>query len=551
MATKGITWSLTGIESIAITYYINSTEQKSIEIYDGDYIEVYCKSNAVTFSGISLSNGYTYPVSCNASGSPFTVKSSSSGWTDRYLTVSSNTNSTVEVYAEEEFSGIEATINLIGLDEVRLKYIGVDSLSYTIYFTEDDNPLQIQPNSDITILSYTLSEGYIEPVMAKGSGSSWDISEDNLLEFGSSDKTFSLTATEYSEPEDDGIEATIKLIGLDEVRLKYKGSDGYNYTIYFTEDDNPLIIAPNTDIEILSYTLSDGYLEPVTAQGTGSAWDIADDNKLEFGSSNKTFTLEASEEIIDEGIEADISLIGLDEVKIKYIGSDGYSYTIYFTEDDNPLLIQKNSDIEVLSYVLSDGYTTPVYAYSSGSKWNIDDDNLLEFESVNKSFTLEASNISVVTITFDHYRGLKKYGDSSIVEVAYGTVVDGTASKYRRTDIPGCVYAGASPTSVTATEPQTIIIKYKYKWTNSKVSGEEFNLTAQEWKDLQAFVNDQRSSVYTSFTVPVANETEFTHGIYREMVNAIGKGTLVDRGDAITQELMDELVTNANAMAGL
>lgn len=158
---------------------------------------------------------------------------------------------------------------------------------------------------------------------------------------------------------------------------------------------------------------------------------------------------------------------------------------------------------------------------------------------------------NTVQITFEHRRGNKKYGDTTAVSVDYGTKVYGSTSSYHKTDIPGCVYADCDPSEIVATTPQTIVIKYKYEWAEKKESGKKFNLKAQEWKDLQAFVNDQRSSTYRNFTVPVANETVFTYGIYREMVDAIGKGTLVNQFDTVTQALMDELVTNANAMAGL
>lgn len=85
-----------------------------------------------------------------------------------------------------------------------------------------------------------------------------------------------------------------------------------------------------------------------------------------------------------------------------------------------------------------------------------------------------------------------------------------------------------------------------FAWTNEKVAGEPFNLTATEWNALAAFVNSKRSRAY-SFTVAVKGN-DFTAAMYNEMVDAIGEGTEVEPGDPITADLMNELVTNANNM---
>ena len=85
-----------------------------------------------------------------------------------------------------------------------------------------------------------------------------------------------------------------------------------------------------------------------------------------------------------------------------------------------------------------------------------------------------------------------------------------------------------------------------FAWTNEKVAGEPFNLTATEWNALADFVNSKRSRAY-SFTVAVKGN-DFTAAMYNEMVDAIGEGTEVDPGDPITADLMNELVTNANNM---
>ena len=85
-----------------------------------------------------------------------------------------------------------------------------------------------------------------------------------------------------------------------------------------------------------------------------------------------------------------------------------------------------------------------------------------------------------------------------------------------------------------------------FAWTNEKVAGEPFNLTATEWNALAAFVNSKRRTAY-SFTVAVKGN-DFTAAMYNEMVTAIGAGTEVESGDTITADLMNALVTNANKM---
>lgn len=91
----------------------------------------------------------------------------------------------------------------------------------------------------------------------------------------------------------------------------------------------------------------------------------------------------------------------------------------------------------------------------------------------------------------------------------------------------------------------------EFAWTYPKTQGAEWNLKAFEWNDLITFVNKKRLALGKtefSFTPAIKDETVFTAAIYNEMVNAIGKGTPVSSGKPITADLMNELVTNANAM---
>ena len=89
-----------------------------------------------------------------------------------------------------------------------------------------------------------------------------------------------------------------------------------------------------------------------------------------------------------------------------------------------------------------------------------------------------------------------------------------------------------------------------FAWTKPKSAGVEWNLTTAEWNGLTAFVNARRSALgkeQVSFTVAKVGKA-FTAGMYNEVVDAIGEGTTVKPGWAITATLMNEIVTNANNM---
>lgn len=85
-----------------------------------------------------------------------------------------------------------------------------------------------------------------------------------------------------------------------------------------------------------------------------------------------------------------------------------------------------------------------------------------------------------------------------------------------------------------------------FAWATEKVAGEPFNLGATEWNDLCDFVNAKRSTAY-DFTKAVKGKP-VTAAIYNEMVEAIGVGTTVKPRDAITADLLNDLVANANNM---
>ena len=110
-----------------------------------------------------------------------------------------------------------------------------------------------------------------------------------------------------------------------------------------------------------------------------------------------------------------------------------------------------------------------------------------------------------------------------------------------------------SSMSFTYTMPATDVTLYAYTtrtagfaWAIGKTVGSK-TLTAAEWQALQSFVNTQRKTAYTFQHIPSVGDT-LSAAMYNEMVAAIGKGTTVSKGQAISASLMNALVTDANAM---
>lgn len=189
------------------------------------------------------------------------------------------------------------------------------------------------------------------------------------------------------------------------------------------------------------------------------------------------------------------------------------------------------------------------YQYATDSNDNI----ITELTIQAKVSTVYAFYVlNEITVTINHYRGKRKYGSSSTVNVPSGTIVDGADTDYHRSDIPCCIYAKGDKI-IAAENATSINIYYKYVWDNPPQTGSPWYITASEWNYLRDFIDDQRLAVgnaKSGLADVISNETfTFTH--YNNMWGAIGKGTKVQRWQEITQALMDELVTNANAMAGL
>lgn len=166
---------------------------------------------------------------------------------------------------------------------------------------------------------------------------------------------------------------------------------------------------------------------------------------------------------------------------------------------------------------------------------------------------VEFQTTQTVTVTFEHYRGKKKYGDSTIAVFNYGAEVDGSTTDYHKTDIPCCIYGSSDKAFEATTNDQIMKIYYKYRWDNPPKTGNPWEITAKEWNYLRDFIDDQRlaNGNAKSGLTDVSRDEIFTFTHYNNMWKAIGKGTEVQRWQEITQALMDELVINANAMAGL
>lgn len=152
--------------------------------------------------------------------------------------------------------------------------------------------------------------------------------------------------------------------------------------------------------------------------------------------------------------------------------------------------------------------------------------------------------IDTFTITFQHYRGDKLY-TTTTTTANYGSTI--TVSNYKIETIPNCVLNTVSSTSISnITSANTVQLYYRFEWTNPKVKGNVFNILASEWTNLQAFINDQRTTNY-SFSAVSRGDT-FTADLYNEIVDAIGVGSEVEHGMKVTATLINALRDNANNM---
>lgn len=152
--------------------------------------------------------------------------------------------------------------------------------------------------------------------------------------------------------------------------------------------------------------------------------------------------------------------------------------------------------------------------------------------------------INTYTITFQHYRGDKLYSTTTAT-VNYGATVP--VANHKISSIPNCIVRATNPTSITnVVSNSTAQIYYKFEWDSPKVKGSQFNVLASEWNNLQAYINDQRTTKY-NFTAVSAGQT-LTAKLYNQMVSAIGTGTEVEHGMKMTAQLINDLRDDANSM---
>lgn len=726
MATNSIKFSLTGIDSVALTYYVSSSSTKDLIVYktgstipesspiecifEGDPITVYRKSDAVKFSGIDITAGYTYPVECNASGSPFTVKSSASKWDDQNLTVTSNTNETVELYATEQSAtyytsiiydvGIadgaynmpsnqnnlkspvrEWTISLRTTKPVWTNYV------FTGWYCEDDGNIY-QPGDDFVVYGTENGSSYKLIAQWEKSSSSGEDEFDYIVNvytyvggvrkntekftFSEKEDTVLIDVREYVDSiyfsnytylgfsfvntgaDDDGYYAEVSSGEAQSLYVWFtsnsSGEDdkySYSYEVYVcVDDEEPVLIESNDDwtsnnspeeLDLSVYIDSSDY-EEYTYLGFSYSSSGEPDNseyiaEITEGQTNKIYlwfqTSSSSEdyyyqyeiyacvdgadpELIDSGETtspdnpkrfniktyaessdySDYVYIGFTYYETGYTPDDSTYYVelaegpvneIYLWFESSPyypftLRVRINDEREydydvekddntnktiVFSECFEELLSSTAYAalysntylgYRKSSSGILREEDSYTFSNHSAVVLyVEFQTAQTVTVTFEHYRGKKKYGDSTTVVFNYGAEVDGSTTEYHKTDIPCCIYGSSDNAFEATTNDQIMKIYYKYRWDNPPKTGNPWEITAKEWNYLRDFIDDQRlaNGNAKSGLIDVSRDEIFTFTHYNNMWKAIGKGTEVQRWQEITQALMDELVTNANAMAGL
>lgn len=726
MATNSIKFSLTGINSVALTYYVSSSSTKDLIVYkkgstipesspiecifEGDPITVYRKSNAIKFSGINITAGYTYPVECNASGSPFTVKSSASKWDDQNLTVTSNTNETVELYAAKQsatyYASIiydvgtadgaqnmpsnqnnlkssvrEWTVKLRTTKPVWTNYV------FTGWYCEDDGAIY-QPGDDFDVEGTENGNSYTLIAQWKKNTPSVDDEFDYIINvytyvggvrkntekftFSEKEDSVSIDVREYVDSsyfskytylgfsfvntgaDDDGYYAEVSSGEAQSLYVWFasnsSGEDdqySYSYEVYACiDDEEPVLIESNDDwtsnnspeeLDLSVYIDGSDYEEYTYLGFSYSSSGEPDDSEyiaeITEGLINKIYlwfqTPSSSDEyyyqyeiyvclddedpvLVDEGTTTSSNseyTLNIED----FIESEDYNNYLYigFTysesssgADDSTIRVPLEPDVPNTVYLWFESssyypFTLRVrindereYDYDVEKDDNTDETIIFSecFEELlsstaytalysntylgyrktsngilrkEDSYTfsshsavvlyIEFQTAKTVSVTFEHYRGKKKYGDSTTVEFNYGAEVDGSTTDYHKTDIPCCIYGSSDNAFEATTNDQVMKIYYKYRWDNPPQTGQPWKITASEWNYLRDFVDDQRLVAKNdkSGLADVKPKETFTFEHYNNMWKAIGKGTEVQRWQEITQALMDELVINANAMAGL
>lgn len=94
----------------------------------------------------------------------------------------------------------------------------------------------------------------------------------------------------------------------------------------------------------------------------------------------------------------------------------------------------------------------------------------------------------------------------------------------------------------TVTGSVTLYARARVKWTYSHAAGTK-QISKEEWDRVQAFIHDRNGAIF-SYTAIAGNA--LSKDLYNDTKDAIGTGVTVKKGQAITQALLDALVTNAN-----
>lgn len=134
---------------------------------------------------------------------------------------------------------------------------------------------------------------------------------------------------------------------------------------------------------------------------------------------------------------------------------------------------------------------------------------------------------------------------------AYGSTVSFSATLasgfdfdgwYNGTGANATKVSGNNPYSHTVSGAVTLYARAKVKWTYSHAPGTR-NVSKEEWDRLQDFVHDRNGATF-AYTATV--DEPISKELYNATKSGIGSGTSVKKGQAITQTLMNELITNAN-----
>lgn len=544
MAKKGITWSLTGIERIAITYYINSTEQEPVEIYDGDYIEVYCKKDAITFSGVSIrSSTHSFPIKCNASGSAFTVATAATSFSDNKLTVSSDTNDTVYLFAVPNyptytFKNASASYSI----DLAFNISTFNSLTDIYLPALDEYNFSCKKGT----LTFDTKNCCINGDSNQASHIYWHRS-------WSGDGT---TGKEYQLSSADG--NNISLYTYD-AEYTFR-TEGYTptYSVTIEYDANGGTGAPDSHSEsdtsdTISITISSE--KPIRNNYNFLYWIC----EGEIYYPGKTYDFPISDDY-----EVTYTLIAvwtqetLYKVTISFDANDG-------DEDSVPDSFSEIAYTTDISVTIPDeeptrtGYTFNYWTrnnniYRAGRTYTF------QGSEGGEEYTLDAVWVpNVYVVTLNKQGGS---GGTDSVEATYGEPLDTIEvptksgyifnGYYKYKEGSGTQYYVADGTSAISSWSETDDRELyacwlaKFAWTYEKVQYGECNIKAFEWNSLTSFIN---AHINKDFKFTYVNPDDyFTFEICNEIFEAINDETRVVQYQPVTAQLLNDIVTKVNTL---